>query len=499
MNPRLSKTRFLAGRQCELRLWNDVYCRGLATPWGETQQAIFDRGTRIGELARARYPGGVLVGHEPWEREAAVAETHALMNDASVPAIYEAALEHEGLYVRVDVMMRNGSAWDLIEVKASTRPEKEVFLNDIAVQYWTALGTGLTVSRAGVLVLNRGYIHGGGDYDLQRLFVFGDATEFCIRARSEVEADVQRFHTMLQANEAPAIPVGEHCFSPYECPYYAHCSAGLKQPEYPVTSLHRLHHSRREALERNGIDEIAEIPDDFPLTAIQARMRNAVLEGQPWISPALPEALASLESPAHFLDFEAFVPALPPYPGTRPFDVIPFMYSVHRRDAAGELAHLEYLHEPNSDPRRAVAERLIEDLGETGSIVVYSFYERQVLNHLAAAFPGLAEPLQALIDRLWDLLPVVRHHYYHLKFHGSFSIKSVLPVLDPESGWSELDIADGMTASMAYENALETEDAEQRTAIFDQLRAYCRQDTLAMVRLYDALQRITEGNGERYI
>src|SRR6056297_2471868 len=148
MNARLSKTRFLAGRQCELRLWNDVYRRGLATPWGETQQAIFDRGTRVGELARERYPGGVLVGYEPWEREAAVEETHRLMNDASVPAIYEAALEYKGLYVRVDVMVRNGSAWDLIEVKASTRPEKEVFLNDIAVQYWTALGCGLTVSRA---------------------------------------------------------------------------------------------------------------------------------------------------------------------------------------------------------------------------------------------------------------------------------------------------------------------------------------------------------------
>ena len=136
MYVKLSKTRFIAGRQCELRLWNDVHRRDLATAWSDTQQAIFDRGTRIGELAQARYPGGVLVGYKPWEREPAIAETQRLMADESVPAIYEAAIEHRGLYARVDVLLRNGPSWDLIEVKGSTRPDKEVFLQDVAVQYW---------------------------------------------------------------------------------------------------------------------------------------------------------------------------------------------------------------------------------------------------------------------------------------------------------------------------------------------------------------------------
>lgn len=494
MNAKLSKTRFIAGRQCELRLWNDVHRRELATAWGDTQQAIFDRGTRIGELAQARYPGGVLVGYKPWEREPAVAETQRLMADASVPAIYEAAIEHKGLYARVDVLVRNGTGWDLVEVKASTRPDKEVFLQDVAVQYWAATGAGLEITSAGVLVLNREYVYDGGDYDLQRLFRFGDATEFCIQAHAEIEADVGRFQAMLVADQPPDIRIGDHCFSPYDCPYYAHCSAGLPVPDYPVTSLSRLRAPQREALARAEIEEIADIPEDFELNQLQSRMRRCVIDGRPWISPGLQSELQTLKTPAWFLDFEAFQPALPQYAGTRPLDAIPFLYSIHCQDADGKLIHRDYLHPEKTDPRPAIARKLIDDLGESGSIVVYSGYERRMLNDLIRACPRNADALQKLIDRLWDLLPVVRNHYYDPQFHGSFSIKAVLPVLNEEMGWSDLDIADGMAAAMAYENALQHEGESARAETFDQLRAYCHQDTLAMVQLYQALSEIAENS-----
>ncbi len=490
MTARLSKTRFIAGQQCELRLWNDIHRRELATPWGEAQQAIFDRGTRIGELACDRYPGGVLVGYKPWERDQAVAETQRLMADASIPAIYEAAFEHRGLYVRVDILVRNGDAWELVEVKASTKPEKEVFLQDVAVQYSTLTGAGLTISRAGVLVLNRDYVYAGGEYDLQQLFRFGDATEHCIESHSVIDADVERLQAMIEADAPPDISVGDHCFTPYECPYYAHCSAGLPQANYPVSNLYRLGARQRDELAESGIEEIADIPDDFDLNAFQQRMRQAVITGQPWISPDLATELATVQYPALFLDFEAFMPALPPYPGTRPFDSFPFLYSIHRLEEDGRLEHRDYLHTDNSDPRRAIAERLIDDLGPTGSIVVYSAYERRMINDLIAACPDLAEPLLAIRYRLWDLLPIVRNHYYHPDFHGSFSIKTVLPVLDPESGWSELDITDGMAAAMAYELALSSTDTEQKDELLAQLKAYCAQDTMAMVRLHAALAAI---------
>jgi len=488
----LSKTRFIAGLQCHLRLWNDVHRRELATPWADTQQAIFDRGTRIGELAQRRYPGGELVGFKPWERAPAIEATRRLMADESVPAIYEAAIEHKGVYARVDALVRSRDAWDLVEVKAATKPEKDVFRQDVAVQHWIARGAGLSIASAGVLVLNREYVYPGGEYDLQQLFAFGDATEFCIEAMPAIEANIAEFQRMLSEDKPPDIAVGDHCFSPYECPYYAHCSAGLPQADYPIDSLYRLRAPQREELGQRGIEEIREIPEDFALNGLQARMRQAVIDGRPWISEQLGQALGEARRPLCFLDFEAFQPALPQYPGTRPFEAIPFLYSIHRQHADGALTHRDYLHPDNTDPRPAIARTLIKDLGESGSIVVYSGYERRMLSDLVRACPELADALQNLIDRLWDLLPVVRNHYYHPDFHGSFSIKAVLPVLNPEAGWSELDITDGMTAAMAYENALQIDAEEQRAKTFAHLRAYCKQDTLAMVDLYEALNEIAE-------
>src|SRR6056297_2752591 len=307
-----------------------------------------------------------------------------------------------------------------------------------------------------------------------------------------IEANVGEFQRMLSQDQPPDITVGDHCFSPYECPYYAHCSAGLPQPDYPVDSLHRLRAPQREELDRRGIEEIAEIPEDFALNGLQSRMRRAVIDGRPWISDQLGQALGDARRPLYFLDFEAFQPALPQYPGTRPFEAIPFLYSVHQQDDEGKLTHRDYLHADKTDPRPAIARKLIEDLGDSGSIVVYSGYERRMLNDLVRACPEHAAALQNLIDRLWDLLPVVRNHYYDPEFHGSFSIKAVLPVLNEEMGWSDLEIADGMAAAMAYENALQLEDESVRAETFSQLKAYCCQDTLAMMQLYEALNEIAE-------
>ena len=484
---RLSKSRFIAGLQCPLRLWNDVHRRDLATPPDATLQAIFDRGTAVGELAQQRWPGGQLVGFKPWEREQAIAATRKLMADPTVPAIYEAAIEHEGVFIRVDILARNGDGWDLIEVKASTQAQKEVFQNDIAVQHWVATGAGLTIHQAGILVLNRNYVYPGGNYDLDQLFVFSDATEHCLAAADRIGEHVKEFHRMLAEPAAPDTPIRDHCFSPYECPYYAHCSEGIEFPDNPIDQLHRLHPTRRAELEALGIERIEDIPDDFNLNEIQQRIRQAVITQTPWQSRYLAQTLNDITWPLCYLDFEAFQPALPRCAGTRPYQAIPFQYSLHIEDTNGELSHTEYLHTENSDPRPALARSLINAIGTQGSIVVYSGYERRMLNDLATAIPELATPLQAATERLWDLLPVIRNHYYHPDFQGSYSIKAVLPALVNGNDWTELDIADGMAAAVAYEQAIANPESAEAQETFEALRDYCRMDTQAMVELRRAL------------
>lgn len=484
----LSKSRFISGLQCELKLWNDAYRRDLATAPSEQHQARFDMGAAVGQLAQRRWPGGVEVGFQPWEREPAVAETAKLMADPVVPAIYEAALLHANLYIRVDILARAADSWDLIEAKSATRPEKEVFLRDLAVQYWVLEQLGIPIRQAGILVLNNAYVYPGGDYDLGQLFRFHEASDYCRDHRDWVATEVQRLHGVLAQPTAPDIGVGDHCFRPYDCPYYAHCSAGLERLEHPISDLYRLTQRRREQLQAEGIQTIPEIPEDFPLTEAQARIRDVVRTGHPWRSGELTGLLEAVEWPLYFLDFEAFAPALPRYVGTRPYQTIPFQYSLHVQNSPdGALTHREFLHTELTDPRPSLIDHLLDDIGPHGTIVVYSGYERRMLNELAATYPERAEVLGRVRDRLWDLLPIVQNHYYHPDFNGSFSIKSVLPALIDEAGWSDLEIGDGLSAVLKYEQALEETDAATRNRIFQELRDYCRQDTLAMLRLREVL------------
>jgi hypothetical protein len=488
--PRLSKSRFIAGVQCWLRLWNDIYRRELAEPPSRSLQAIFDRGTAIGELAQQRWPGGVLVGFEPWEREAALAETRSLMADPSVPAIFEAALEHQNVFVRVDALVRNGKCWDLVEVKASTRPEKEVFQNDIALQHWVATGAGLAVGSAGVLTLDRNYIYPGGTHDVEALFALHDSTENCIDLADWIEEEVARQHDMLSEQKPPLAVVDDHCFSPYRCPYFAACSQEQRRPLNPIEDLPFSNSELIDELYIMGINAIEDIPEDIEMTKLQKRVRKAVITQKPWQSPRLGERLSEVEWPLYYLDFEAFQPAVPRYRGTRPFQAIPFQYSLHHETPEGELHHAEYLHTEDSDPRRALAHALVRAVGEIGSILVYSGYERRMLNELAAAVPELATELEAIKARLWDLLPVVRENYYHPDFHGSFSIKAVLPAVLPEQSWYDLAISDGMAAATAYESALNQPEHSEAQRTFRELRSYCRMDTQAMVDLRRELTRI---------
>jgi predicted RecB family nuclease len=287
--------------------------------------------------------------------------------------------------------------------------------------------------------------------------------------------------------EPPEIEPGEHCHAPYNCQYWGHCTREWKELKNPIKGLRRLAKTKRLELNDRGIEEIADVPEDFKLGKIQARTRKSVIENRAWVSDQLQTALQDFKYPVHHLDFETMGPVIPRFAGTRPFQAIPIQYSNHREEEDGSMTHLEYLAPPGGDPRRALAERLIADLGSQGSICVYSNYEKTVIGKLAKTFPDLADDLRALVPRLWDLMKVLENHYYHPGFQGSFSIKSVLPVMVPSLSYDALDIHDGMQAAREYERALELEDETEREAVFKALREYCGLDTWAMVELRRAL------------
>ena len=488
--PRLSKSRFISGMQCRLRLWYACYEPKLATPPDAALQAIFARGHEVGELAQRRWPGGALVEAGPRQVDQAVARTRELLADTSLPALYEAAFVHRGVLTRVDVLVRNDDgSFDLVEVKSSSRV-KEPYDTDVAVQYWILKGEGLPVRRAGVLVLNRDYVYDGVELDLQQLFRFEDLTDECEQRLDEISARVGEFQDMLMAEQPPAIEPGDHCHTPYDCPFWNHCTRNMQFPEHPVTMLPGLTGGRLEGLEAMGVETVEEIPADYNLTTLQQRVRESTLSGRPWVSDGLRDALEEVQWPLHFLDFEAAALAIPRFAGMRPFDALPFQFSCHHQCAPGEaLEHSEFLATDTGDPRPALAEALVEALGKRGSIIVYSPYERRTINALIQAVPRLEPQLAALRERLVDLLAIIRRHYYHPGFRGSFSIKQVLPALVPEMSYEGMDIADGQAAGVAWTQMLACEDESRRNRIEQALRDYCRMDSRAMHALLEALLR----------
>ena len=487
MSARLSKSRFQTGLQCPKALWLSTNARELADPISETQQHIFDTGTAVGELARERFGGGVLVAEDYTQSGQALETTRRLLEDPP-EVIFEAALEYGGVFVRPDALVRvGGDLWDLYEVKSSTKVKPEN-ITDVAIQTWVLEGAGLKIRRAYLMHLDNTYVYGGVSYDLQRLFVAEDVTDETRAYVAEVPARVEEMLAILQQAEPPAVPIGKHCDSPYTCAFYAHCHAFL--PSNPVTQLPRISASLLDSLVADGIFAVQDVPLDYPnLSRQQREVCELVRSGEPRIVGDVKRSLAGLAYPIHFLDFETFMSALPLYAGTHAWQTIPFQWSDHVLLENGDLEHVEFLYEGGGDPRRSFVEGLLDALGEQGSVVVYSAFENSRLNELAGAFPEHAAAIAAVQVRIFDLLQVVRAHVRHPECLGSSSIKVVLPALVDDLSYEGLDITDGSLASMRY---LQTRTGAispaECQAVYADLRAYCGTDTLAMVRLLEVLQ-----------
>lgn len=484
---RLSKSKFLSGLQCEKRLYLELHAPELAAQPDAAIQAILDMGTEVGELARRCFPGGVLVEAGYRHTAEALAQTQALMADPAVPALFEAAFMFEQVLVRVDILERvrlpeGGEAWRLIEVKSSTRV-KALHVEDLAVQTYVVTGAGVRMAAACLMHINTQYVYVGGNVDLDQLFMRHELTEAVALKQESVVRRLSDFRKMLLAPAPPAVEAGVHCHAPYECPFWHYCTKDkparwifhLPGGDYTFQSLAKL-----------GVETIDEIPGDFSLSIAQRRMKENV----EWISPRLKAMLDTVRYPVHHLDFETFMPAVPKFVRTRPYQSIPMQWSNHIEMTDGEIRHDEYLCLDPRDPREELITALLASLEGEGSICVYSGYERAMLERLAESHPQYRAELMQVIDRLWDLFPIIRDHYYHPAFGGSYSIKAVLPAVVPSLAYSDLEIQDGgMAARIYYQMVFLEMDLIERLRLSEALRRYCARDTLAMVELRRALYR----------
>lgn len=481
----MTKSDYLAGLQCPLRLWSRHHA---PIPYEEQAETSAMRaGTNIGLLAHRLFPGGVLVEAKPWERAEAVAETNRLLADTSVPAVFEGGFLHDGLHVRADILKRKPSgAFALYEVKG-TGSVKEHHIPDLAFQVHVARRSGLDIDEAGIVHIDTEYVL-GEELDVNGLFTISNEIATVEEYLGSIDGSIADQKAIL-AGGAPVLEPGGHCHSPYQCEFWERCTA--EKPDDWIFHLPRLKPDRYDELRQRGIESIREIPDDFPLSELQTRIRDALRSGNPYIGPNLPTALSEVSQPLAYLDFETVNPGVPLWRDTRPFQRIPFQWSLHRTTGSGGLTHAEFLAEGKVDPRRAFAETLVAQLGSSEErIVVYNAaFEGSVLRDMANLYVDLAPQLLSIKERLWDLLPVIRNNVYHSDFDGSFSIKAVGPALTRKVSYTGLAIANGSTASDTFLQLVEERMGESaKIQMRRSLLTYCELDTFAMVSLYQALE-----------
>lgn len=476
----LTKSKYLSGQQCVKRLWVEEHAPILLGPASPTQAHLRRQGSEVGKLARRHFPNGQVIGGAG---RGAVAATQAAL-DRGATCLFEAAFLHEEVLVRCDVLVRQpNDTWTLIEVKSTTQVKRH-HLHDLAVQAWVLEAAGLTVGRIEVMHLNnRNCVYP----DLEQLFVRADVTRLVRRLVRAVPKQVRALQRRLQQATVPNVPIGPYCYTPFGCPVRGHCWRDV--PSHSVFTIPRLGPDKLNTLLKLGIVRVQDIPSDFPLSPCQWAYIRRVVAGRAEIAPArIAARLDRLVYPLYFLDFESFAYAVPRYAGMRPYQQLPFQYSLHVLAADGTLTHREYLHTTDDDPRPHLAARLTQEIGPVGSLVVYhAAFERTILQELARALPDQRAALRSMAARLWDQLEVFQVDYLDPAFEGSNSIKRVLPVLAPELSYDDLEIQRGDHAQAAWQQLLHGRDPAQAAALAAQLRAYCHRDTLAMVAIHRKL------------
>ena len=497
----LTKTRYIDGLRCSRKLWlswHEPLSHDDPEPF-----SILDIGNQIGVKAHLLFPGGVLVREKAYQHQEAVQRTRDLINNPSIPAIFEAAFEHENIRVRVDVLERleNGS-WGLREVKSSgsVRDNKGHY-DDVAVQLHVVEGSGLKVSSVELIHVNGNYVRDEHEIDWFSFFNRADLTKVARKRLSDVRTKFPQMLDVLAEQEAPEVLVSRAlCTRPYRCDYIDRCIAD--KPSDWIGYLPRIGGSLQK-LHSQGIESVRSIPELFELPGTLHDIRQSFISNNVLVKPGLASALSAFGPPAYYLDFETINPSIPFYPYTSPYEQVPFQWSLHMVDRDSEIFHQEFLADGCEDPRRQVAESLIEAVSVSGIPVVAwnKSTEVGILKRLGEKYGDLKAALDIIRGRVVDLLPIVSENIIHPEFFkrhsldsSPYSIKNVLPVLVKGESYKKLErVTSGLDASLEFVRIINGVcDRQEEQYLREGRLKYCKQDTRALIDVQNAIVKLAQ-------
>jgi len=486
-NAGLSKSLFLNGLQCHKSLYLLKYHPELKDEISDFKKVLFQSGEEVGKFAQKLFPGGVEVAYESLSYSEQLERTKSEI-EKGTSTIYEATFSNDGVFVKVDILHKGKEGWELYEVKSSTGL-KDIYIDDIAVQYYTLTGSGLLVSKAFLVHINNEYVR-EGEVEAKRLFIIKDLTDIIREKQGFVAEELDKQKEMLKG-DMPEIDIGEHCSKPYVCNFKGHCWKHI--PEDSIFSLRDKGKGiNKFDLYRQGIIHLKDVSKGI-LPNHQRIQLEGTLEKKDVINiDGVKKFIDSIWYPLYFLDFETtFMNPIPMFDGTRPYQTVPFQYSLHYLEREGaELRHCEYLAPAGVDPRKELIEKLMNELPDDACVVVYNkSFEKGTLSSLKRWFPEHKERIANIINNLRDLMILFdKKVVYYWQLNGSYSLKNVLPALVPEMSYEGMEVNDGEMAANAYFQMQESKDSDEIEHIRKALLEYCKMDTLAMARIVEKLR-----------
>lgn len=486
----LSKSRYCKGIQCPKILWMDKNKPDEAEDI--LPETVLANGNRVGDLARGYFGEYALVDFD-YDKQAMCTVTQGLLQ-ADVENIAEASFLYDGLYCAVDILHKNGDGWDIVEVKSSTHVSG-IYVEDMAFQNYVLTKCGINVKGVYNMHIDNSYVF-HNQLDIHGLFSLEDYTDICKSKYDEVEANVDAIRKYVDVTDEPVKDIDICCESPYACAYTSYCWKHI--PEQSVFNIRRLHADKKYEYYHQGIISYEDIVNKKPkLNENQMRQVETALYHKPDEIDvnAIKDFLGTLSYPIYHLDFETFQMAVPEWEGCRPYEQIPFQYSLHIEYEDGRLEHKEFLAKEGTDPRRALAESLCNDIPMDVCGLAYNMsFERRVILGLSELYPDLAEHLLNIRENMHDLMiPFQKQHFYTEAMQGSYSIKYVLPALcpgDPELDYHNLDqVHNGTEASAAFADMV-NHTPEEIAELRANLLKYCGLDTYAMVKVLGVLKKI---------
>ena len=474
----IKKSIFLNSMVCPSLGW--LMRRDLATKTPTIGEQFFmDQGMDIERRARELYPDGILIDER--DVSSALQKSKEFIADKGTPAIFSALFRVGNYTTRSDILIRkDDESWKMIEVKSSINDKPE-FVEDMAYTTMVMRHYGLDVSSISLLLISKDYRLGMRNDDL---FKEIDHTKNVLKKVEEYMLNWDRVDKITGQEEKPK---SELMFECRKCPLFKDCLGN--RIENHIFDIPRLSNSKFKQLNEQGIVSIEDIPPDFKLTSKQDIIKKSVQSKNPYLGDGLDKELESITWPTFYLDFETLNTAIPLYPGIAPYTQIPTQYSIHLCSEPGIIIdQSQYLADHRKDCRRELAENLIRQLDGEGSIVVYSHFEKRIVNYLLNEFPDLSSGLNSIIERLVNLQAIIDKNYYHPEFHGSISIKNVAPALIPEISYEDLVIKDGTSAMAVFAYMAQNKyDEAKINKIREDLNKYCIQDSYSLVKLHQNL------------